>query len=97
MYFKLNMTTVGAAALLRWDGWRSTNGFVDNMKDIHWIQGLQQRPFNHVQCRSVAAKARSVHLIYSMNQKLGRKGGAGHTHSSNILLLKDAHTPTNFD
>ena len=65
------------------------------MKDIHQVQDLQPCPFNHVRCWDVAAKASSVHLTYSLDQKLGRKGGT-RTYNSNILLLNDAHSPRNF-
>ena len=53
------------------------------MKDIHEVQ----HTFNHVHWRGVVAKAGSVHLIYSMDQKLGLRGGSGHTHSSAILRI----------
>ena len=43
------------------------------MKDIHEVQAIQPHPFNHVRCRGVAAKARSVYL--SIDKKLGHKGG----------------------
>ena len=46
------------------------------MKDIHEVKDNQPLSFNHVRCRGVAARAGSVHLIYSMDRKLGRKGGA---------------------
>ena len=45
-------------------------------KDIYEIQDTQPRSFNHACCRGMAAKAGSVHLIYSMDWKLGQKGGA---------------------
>ena len=53
------------------DGWRSTNNLVNHMKDIHGVKGNQPLSFNHVRCRGVAARAGSVHLIYSMDRKLG--------------------------
>ena len=43
---------------------------------MHEVQGVQPRPFNCACCRSVAAKAGSVHLMYSNDRKLGQKGGA---------------------
>ena len=46
------------------------------MKDIDEVKVTQPSSFNHVRCRGVAARARSVHFIYSMDQKLGRKGEA---------------------
>ena len=54
-------------------GWRSIN---DHMKDIHEVKDNQPLTFSHVRCRGVAARAGSVHLIYSMDRKLGSKGGA---------------------
>ena len=54
------------------------------MKDIHEVKDTQPLSFNHVRCRSVAARAGSVHLIYSMDRKWG-----GHTRNS---TLKDALT-----
>ena len=53
------------------DGWRSTNDLVKNMKDIHEVKVTQSLSFNRIHCRGVAARAGSVHLIYSMDQKLG--------------------------
>ena len=41
------------------------------MKDIHEVQDIQPRAFNHVHYRGVSAKARSVHL---MDWKLSWKG-----------------------
>ena len=49
------------------------------MKDIHEVKDNLPLSFNHVCCRGVAARAGSVHLIYSMDRKLGRNGG-GKTH-----------------
>ena len=49
---------------------------VNHMKDIHEVKDNQSLSFNHVRCRGVAARAGSVHLICSMNWKLGCKGGA---------------------
>ena len=46
------------------------------MKDIHEVKDTQPLSFNHFHCRGEAARARSVHLIYLMDQKLGREGGA---------------------
>ena len=46
------------------------------MKDIHEVKDTQPLLFNHVRCRGVAARAGSMHLIYSMDWKLGWKGGA---------------------
>ena len=46
------------------------------MKDIHEVKDTQPLSFNHGRCRGVAARAGSVHLIYSMDRKLGWKGGA---------------------
>ena len=37
---------------------------------------MQPRPFNCLCPRGVAARAGSVHLMFSMGRKLGRKGGA---------------------
>ena len=45
------------------------------MTDIHMVQDIQPCVFNHVHCRGVVTKARSVHLIHSMDWKLGWKGG----------------------
>ena len=45
------------------------------MKDIHEVKDNQPLSFNHVHCRGVAARAGSVHLIYSIDRKLGQKGG----------------------
>ena len=46
-------------------------------------------------CRGVTARTESVHLIYSMDRKLGRKEGA-RTRPQH-LFLKEAHSPRNFD
>ena len=40
-------------------------------------------PFNCVCCRGMAAKARSVHLVYSMDLKLGWEGG-GRRHPQHV-------------
>ena len=64
------------------------------MKDIHEIKDNQLLSFNHVGCRGVAARAESV---YSMDRKLDWKEGPEHIHNSTILLLKEAHSPRNFD
>ena len=51
------------------------NDLVNNMKDIHEVKDNLPLSFNHVRCSDVADRAGSVHLIYSMDRKLGRKGG----------------------
>ena len=43
----------------------------NHMKDIHEVKDTQPLSFNHVHCRGVAARTGSVHLIYSMDRKLG--------------------------
>ena len=47
------------------------------MKDIHEIKNNQPLSFNHVRCRGLAA---SVHLVYSMDWKLGWKGARPQQH-----------------
>ena len=50
------------------------------MKDIHEVKDIQPAlSFNHVHCRGMAARVRSVHLICSIDQKLGWKGGGKNT------------------
>ena len=46
------------------------------LKDIHEVNDNQLLSLSHVRCRGVAARAGSVHLIYSVDQKLGQKGRA---------------------
>ena len=46
-----------------------------NHIDMRYIvQDIQSRPFNHVCCRGVAARAESVYLMYSNEWKLDWKG-----------------------
>ena len=56
--------------------WRSTDGYLNHIKDIHAVRvhHIQPRPFDHVCYRGMAAG--SVYLMYSMDWKLGQKRGA---------------------
>ena len=74
-----------------------SNGVTNNMgqrahrkpyQHIHEVKETQPRS---VCCRNVANKARGVRLIYSIDQKLGWKGGA-RKHSQQLW---DAHSPRN--
>ena len=49
------------------------NGHLNHIKDIHEVQDIQPRPFSDV---GMAARARSVRLMYTDDWKLDRKGGA---------------------
>ena len=53
-------------------GWRSTNGHLNHIEDIHELQYILPHPFNDVCCRgAVAASAGRVYLMYSNDWKLG--------------------------
>ena len=68
------------------------------MKDIHEVEDTQPLSFNHVHCRGVAARARSVHLIYTQwTGSWAEREGPEHTYNSTILFLKKAHSSRNID
>ena len=67
------------------DGW-STNDLVNHMKDIHEVKETQPL--------SAGVWQLELHLIYSMDRKLGRKGGA-RTHPQQHY--PEARSPRNFD
>ena len=54
-------------------------------------------PLNHVYYRGVAARAGSVHLMYSNDRKLGWNWGPRTTQNNNILFLKDAHSQSKIE
>ena len=67
------------------------NDDINHMKDMHEVQDNQPGPFNCVCCRGVAAKARSVHLMYPMDRRSGaRPEGKGHldTPTTDCALLQ---------
>ena len=61
------------------------------------LRDIQPRPFNHNYCRGVVA--RSIHLMYSNDRKLGRKRGRGaktypkQHHSCSTLMPIPVPTP----
>ena len=71
------------STLTRWHQWPPKP---HNIKEV---QGIQPRPFNRVCCTDVAARAGSVHLMYSGDRKLGQKGGARTTSSCTSILNKN--------
>ena len=50
-------------------------GHQNHIKNISEVKDVQPRPFDYLCPRGVAAKAGSVHLMFSKDRKLGRKGG----------------------
>ena len=68
---------------------------LNHIKGISEVQDVYPRPFNPCQ-RGVPAKAGSVHLILSKDQKLGRKGEARphpqHHHPDSVPILSQVLT-----
>ena len=71
-------------------------GHQNHIKNISEVKDVQPRPFDYLCPRGVAAKVRSVHLMFSKDWKLGRKGGTRphpqQHHTSRTPILNEVLT-----